>query len=197
MTTTVQPDIDLEELFVPNGQAMKTVRHYARRLVKLKIYPESELDDVEQELTLRLLRRIRRFQAERSCIATFVDRAVRFEALEIFRTRCQPKQVRERKTRSLDAISIRNAGHSQPLAEAITREAQVRGHGRTVQNDIDQVDLRQDMAQAIESLPEDLRETCRHLMQQRNPTLAVKRLPAETRERLRAHFEAIGLQDYL
>lgn len=197
MTATAQKEINLEELFKPNGQALKTIRHYARKLVKLKVFPESELEDVEQELTLRLLRRIRRFEADRSSIATFVDRAVRYEALEVFRTRCKPTHVRERNTRSLDAITVQRGNMPTPLSEAITREDQVRGYGRTVQDDIEQVDLRHDVAEAINTLPDDLRETCQRLMEERNPRLAIKRLPLAARDRLRAHFESRGLMGYL
>ena len=197
MTTATNPHIDLEQLFAPNGRTAKIIQYYARKLVKLKVYPKSEQEDVEQELSLRLLRRIRRFEAERSSIATFVDRAVRFEALEIIRTRCKPTHVRERKMRSLDAIVVKVDEIFVPFSEEITREDQVRGYGRTIQDDFEQVDLRQDVAQTIQALPEDLRETCRQVMAERNPSLAIMRLPAETRERLRVHFEAAGLLDYL
>ncbi|MGE0759961.1 MAG: hypothetical protein AB7O38_23300 [Pirellulaceae bacterium] len=45
-----------------------------------------------------------------------------------------------------------------PLSEAITREDQARGYGRSVQDDVEQVDLRHDVADAINSLPDNLRD---------------------------------------
>ena len=70
-------------------RAVNTVRFHARRLTRRRAVPGMEVEDYEQDLTLDLLHRLKKYDSSRSGIATFIDRVVRHRSASLGSVRNQ------------------------------------------------------------------------------------------------------------
>jgi RNA polymerase sigma-70 factor (ECF subfamily) len=198
MATTPRPlELDLDEILAPDGYAMRVIRYRAGWLVRQKGVPEQEQSDIEQELALRLLKRLKKYDPARAQLNTYIANCVRFEALEVLRQRFADKHVIRRATRSLDVVIGHRLGRRRSLGDVMTRSQQVRGKGRIEQDDQLQVDLHEDFQAVIAKLPPRLQKICRKLLEARSPAALRQTVSASDLAAIRRHFEQAGLRDYL
>lgn len=66
--------------------AVSSIRHHAKRLARGNAVPGMDIDDYEQHLALRLLRRSDGYDDRRASFATFADRVVRSKSATLART---------------------------------------------------------------------------------------------------------------
>jgi len=198
MTTVAeQATPDAGELFAPDGYATAVIQYRVARMVDMNLIPASERDDVEQDLSLRLLKRLPGYDPQRSRLKTFISRVVRYEGQEILRLRYGNKHVQHRKARSLDTPVGGQPGQHTTLGDLVTRSQQVRGRGRTEQDDQQQLELRNDLETVMATLPPRLRDLCERLMETRDPEAVCKSVSPQTLAALRRRFEKAGLRFYL
>lgn len=195
MTTPLE--LDTSELLAPDGYAMRVIRYQAAWLVNHKGVPAQEQPDVVQELALRLLKRLENYDPARSKITTFVANSVRYDALALLQQRFTKKRIHERATRSLDTPVVRQDGPRRTVGDFMTRPQQVRGRGRTEQDDQNQIDLREDVLTVLESLPPDLRRTCEAMLDARTSAEARRKASSSELKVLRQRFSEAALRNYL
>ena len=196
-TTTEEIDIDIDEIFAPDGYAIRVIQYHAACLVYQKGVPVQEQQDVEQELSLRLFKRIRKYDPARSKLTTYVANSVRYDAQEVLRQRFADKHVKQRATRSLDIAIGRRSGRRRTLGDLMTRSQQIRGRGRTEQDDQHQVDLREDFQTVLATLSPRLQKVCKKLLEARSPAAARQTVSASDLATIRRRFEQAGLRAYL
>jgi RNA polymerase sigma-70 factor (ECF subfamily) len=153
MTTTYPPDVT--DRFVK-----KFTRLVARELIAEDVYPESDLEDLVQELQLAVVERAPRFDAERAKWSTFVKTVVRRRAISLRRRQMAECRAGGREVSSLNVTFEDEDGQTTTLANLV-REDQSFGYlGRDYQSDEDQAALAMDVATVISKLPTELRELC-------------------------------------
>jgi len=150
------------------------IRAQAAWLSRQRGFRSSDREDLEQELALEVLQRWAKYQPARSGIRTFMVQVVDGRVSKLLRERgSQKAQFRER-MQSLDERSANRLSTK----------------GRSPQ---EQLDLKMDVASVVASLPADLREVCRQLMEGDPP----ESFSRDVLLRLRCRFEAAGMRDYL
>jgi RNA polymerase sigma factor (sigma-70 family) len=137
------------ELLAPDGYADRLIRRRSKMLAGMRLFADMQCEDIEQELNLRLLRRLRKYDPSRSGIKTYITNVIRYETRELMRTQYSEKHARRRHTRSLDMCTADEGTCGLPLKDQVSRFEQVRGSGRTVQDEQEQLDLRQDLETVI------------------------------------------------
>ncbi len=195
--TTAHVDLDTSEILAPDSYATRVIQYRAAWLVRHKGVPESERQDIEQELSLRLIKRLKKYDPTLSKLNTYIANSVRYESQEVLRQRFAVKHVKQRATRSLDVVIGHRLGRRRSLGDVMTRSQQVRGRGRTEQDDQHQVDLQDDFQRVLASLPPDLQKACEKLLEARSSAAARRAVPATVLAAIRRHFEQAGLDSYL
>jgi RNA polymerase sigma-70 factor (ECF subfamily) len=164
--------------------ARDLIRRKARQLARHAGPHHHDPEDVEQELTLRLLRAMPRYDPARGHVHAFVTAVVERAAAGLLR-RCRAKKRGAGPVRSLDA----------PAAAEPTDRGDA---GRAA----DRVGLAADLAAVLAELPADLRGLAERLTRQTLSEVArqdgVPRSTLQRRvDRLRRRFEDAGLREYL
>jgi RNA polymerase sigma factor (sigma-70 family) len=179
--------------------ARDLIRRKTRRLIKRHGLNEHDAEDLEQELLLRLPPILKRCDPAKGDPRAFLGATIHKHLNNLLRNR-RAKKRDYRKTFSLDIRADRQAEgtRADSLGERV-HDARLGRHGRSAE---EQARLRQDVADVIARLPEDLRVLAR-LLQTRTLADAAKELGvsrstlAGRRERLRRWFERAGLDDNL
>jgi hypothetical protein len=134
-------------------RVMNNIRFNARRLARGRTIPGMEVEDVEQDLVVDLLRRQAAFDPRLASFPTFADRIVRHRISTLgtptLRLRC------ERMTTSLDAPAVDRDGTAVTLADLLADE--------TSPVD-DWVALKLDVGRFVETLPVSLVVGCEVLL---------------------------------
>ena len=180
--------MNAHDTIVLDDSTTRLVRIKANQLVGRYGFTRSDREDVEQELLLDLLVRLRRFDPARARRFTFVRLVV---------NRCVASLIRRRRTASRD---YRRANVS--LDELLWDGKRAGRFLEPALDDTQQRDLRIDLTEALESLPVRYREVAEELrdgnlwtaaQQQRRTREAVRRM----REHIRRHLLDRGLGDYV
>lgn len=181
--------------------ASRLIKYKARTLVGKYGFTESDLEDLEQELTLDFLQRFPKYNSERAHLNTFIARVVEHKIATIIEARkaglrdyriccCSLNDdledeegcsIERLETFDVDDYLIRTSRQSRPGAELR--------------------DLSIDVRRTVEHLPPELREICKRLM-----TDKVSEISRDTGiprwklyefiMKIRAIFEDAGLRDY-
>lgn len=176
------------------------IRHKARRLIGRAGLREQDREDLEQELTCRLLARLPAFDPRKGRHAAFVRLVIARIADNLLRDRLARRRD-HRHTRSLEA-PVRGDDELVRLAQAITRSHHDDRRGRHPRPDPELAQLAGDLGVVLSVLPPKLRDLAERLMRQ-SVAAAARELgvPRTTLygdiRRLRRHFERAGLRDYL
>lgn len=186
---------DLDEV------AARLIRLKARRLVGKAGFTRSDQDDLEQELTLKLLKHRAAFDPRQSHWHAFVTAVVERHAATLLRNKQVEKRDHKRVT-SLHVVVEDPLNGPGALADTIGRRERDARLGLSSRSDIELLDLRHDVAAVLESLPPRWREVCERLkhdsISQVARDLGVPRTTLSYLvRRLRKHFETAGLKDYL
>lgn len=174
-----------------------TLDEYTTTLIRLKArglvgnygFTKSDREDIEQDLTLGLLTRLRCFDPDKARSATFVRMVV---------DDCAASLIRKRKARVRD---YRRSTSLDELQELIDQE-ESENLAELSYDDREQRELAIDLAEALKQLPDDLRAIAEVLRDGGN-LAEVARAHGLTREaarwrvrKVREHFAQLGLGAY-
>jgi RNA polymerase sigma factor (sigma-70 family) len=158
-----------EVLSTSDSYASRLIQHKALQLCRQSGFRRSDEDDIAQELSLLVLRKLNQFDATRACVNTFVDRVVASGARMLLRKACRRKRRLERNVQSLDA---HRPGTECPLRNLVEQDAHARRRGR-MKSDATQSFIDRDaIEQALASLPDELRSISERLKASSQNSLA-------------------------
>jgi RNA polymerase sigma factor (sigma-70 family) len=178
----------------------RLVRKTVRSLLRSPAFSAADREDLEQELTLEVLRRLPRFDPQRGRRESFLARVVESRARTLLRRRSAPCRDWRRRA-SLDELTKDQDGRRVEVWRTLDADLCRARRGIGVEDGAEGIDLRIDVATAMASLPPDLRRLCAALIRgsardasrsSGTPRGAVRGKVA----RIRAHFERCGLGDY-
>lgn len=180
--------------------AVLRVRHHARHLSKYVGHGLYDIEDIEQELMLDLLRRLPRFDSTKSCLRTFIANIVRNGA-SMFRDQVQA----QKRGASIchcslhEPVSCEDGGEPLLLIDTIdsSRSLWPVGTSWDVRSDI-----RVDVSSTVSRLPEPLANLAKRLATE--TVLEISRNSGPSRDaiycairKLREAFTEAGLDFYL
>jgi RNA polymerase sigma factor (sigma-70 family) len=184
------------------------VTEYARTLIRVKAkqlirrpgFCRSDQDDIEQDLVLHLLNQAQHFDPDRASLNTFIARVVNSAVAMLVRERGRIKRrpAGDVKVQSLEDTVEQPDGPPAPLWMLISITDLARRTGVERLSDAEMYELVEGVASAIASLPQELQDICRSLME-RNRTETERELELSRRkfdaamDRIRQHFAKAGL----
>lgn len=176
MTATATPSRPIDHGPALDSYIRRHIRTKAYQLTQRPEFRSHEQDDLQQELSMEVVRRWPSFNPDRSSRRTFLSQVVNNKVRKLIRDR--NGVVGQFQTRQVPLDSVG--------AECLSR---------TGRPDVEQAALEMDVADVMGSLPYDLQEVCRDLMlgDGRMP----HSIPDDVLLQLRSHLEAAGLRAYL
>ena len=182
--------------------AARLIRRKARELVRRAGYSSSDTEDIEQELTLVLLRRLGKFDPSVAHYNAFVTTVVERYAATILQHGSAEMRTHRRNGGSLNVTVTDDDGHTVELVATICSSQQSLRTGQHQLTHEEASDLMRDVADVLEQLPPQLRELCERLKHDSISDVArelgVSRKTLYRRlTRIRERFEKAGMRDYL
>lgn len=185
---------------VENKYAQTSIRVKARQLSRRKDFGTSCREDIEQNLWLHLLTQAEKFDGDRSSLNTFIACVVDSAVAMMIRERKREKRVpRDGSTVESLAVFVEQPdGPPAPLATLISHSDLQRRLGTIPLTDEELYELIDSVSSTIASLPPELQQICRSLME-RNRSSTERELRLSRRNYdaalalLRQHFVRAGL----
>ncbi|MBX3385994.1 MAG: hypothetical protein KF768_05435 [Phycisphaeraceae bacterium] len=175
--------------------AIWLIARKARRLCRRRGMSLSDIEDIEQELRIHVELRLARWDSEKACQRTFIDRIIRRRLVSIIRYRFAEKRTPEREDCSLNDPVLDESGRMVDRHQTTPEAASTRQRLQ---------DLARDLADLRERLPS---ETHRRFMDALGRGGSVNSIGAElglSRRAAARHFadlqrlfEDAGLRVYL
>ncbi|MCX7701184.1 MAG: sigma-70 family RNA polymerase sigma factor [Gemmataceae bacterium] len=181
--------------------ARRLIRRKARQLIGRAGFTQSDHADLEQELSLKLLKQLTAFDPAAAPWHAFVTTLIERHAASLLRH----KQAEKRDHRRIASLHlpIETPDHGPvELAETVSRRGQDARLGRESRSDEERAQLAADVADVLLNLPEDLQDLAERLkhasVSQVARDLGLPRTTLLRRlEPLRRTFEDKGLRDDL
>ena len=179
--------------------AVRIIKHKARQLVGRYGLTFFDREDLEQELMIDLLQRMRYFNPAKAKKTTFIARIVERHIATILEARhAQCRDWRLCRV-SLNTPHESDKGDTWELIDRVDSE----GALRTCQPDTRESEinnLRMDLARVLDTLPEDLRDLCERLRESNMAEIARETGVSRTTlydklTRIREAFREVGLDD--
>jgi RNA polymerase sigma factor (sigma-70 family) len=149
--------------FVLSDYAKSVIRFKARQLSRRQGFTSSDLDDLQQELWLTLIKKAEQFDPAKASLDTFIDRVVNMATAMILRARRRLNRSRGFQ-QSLN-VDVAAAGKSpEPASAAICENDLARRTGVERRDEIERAEEAEAINQALDQMPEELRDICRRLM---------------------------------
>jgi RNA polymerase sigma-70 factor (ECF subfamily) len=183
-----------------NEYAQRLIKKTARMLVGKAGLTNSDVEDLEQELTLELLKRLPGFDPARAALNTFVTVVIRAHAKKILEQRSCKMRDCGREAFSLNEDTHDGRERWVERGDFVSREEDDRRLG--ARSERDRRDMVLDVNAVLSRLPEDVRKLC-ELVKTVTVSEAARRLgmPESTASKrlrdLRERFRKAGLDDYL
>ncbi|NIM21304.1 MAG: RNA polymerase subunit sigma-24 [Candidatus Latescibacteria bacterium] len=182
--------------------AVRIIKHKARQLVGHAGFTESDREDLEQELVLDLLRRLPKYNPQRTKRNTFIALIIEHKVATIIESSKAGKRDYRTPLCSLNDQLEDKEGSSMEREETIDQEDYLRRTGKLSRPAVELQELSLDTQKVVASLPPELRELCRRLQTQSITEISRETgIPRgtiyESRKKLRALFEDAGLKKYL
>lgn len=180
-----------------SGFAVRCIRRKAKQLVGRAGLTNSDRDDLEQDLTVKLLEAFSKFDPDIADWKAFVKTVVERHAANLLREQRAEKRSASRQSSLHTIVDHDEFGIPTTLGDSFTEHEHDARTGADSRGDIDLLELREDVATVIASLPEDLREICDRLKHDGARQVARDlNMPQTTIcrriETIREHFEAAG-----
>ncbi|HOD81753.1 MAG: Sigma-70 region 2 [Planctomycetes bacterium ADurb.Bin126] len=177
------------ELTTPYVRKLLSLK--ARQLCRKRGFSRCDREDLEQELTVRVLRQASKFDPSRSSARTFIDRVVRSAAAMIVRERTCPTRGAGCPALSLETARADSGRGGRRLAlSQIVREDHLRLRcGGEVNDPLRQVELSEDLAPVYAALTPLQRKVASRLGDL--PDAALARSLGISRRQLRKAADAI------
>jgi RNA polymerase sigma-70 factor (ECF subfamily) len=176
------------------------IRYKARQLIGKAGFTEDDRPDLEQELMIDLLQRMRHFNPAKAKKTTFMARIVEHHILTILEARYA--QCRDWRLCKISLnIPVYNDENAAELIDLLDSEGSLKGATHEPR-DILAHDIRMDIDRVIATLPKELRDLCERLqvntMAEIARDLGIPRTTLYDRlSKLREVFREAGLGDYL
>ncbi len=184
-----------------DAYAADLIRHKARQLVGKAGLTENDRQDLEQELMIDLLSRMKHFNPAKGKKTTFMTRIVERRISNILEARFAQCRDWRKCTASLNDPIPGGDDDSTERIEQVSSDGQMGHQGReTIEQR--QNDIRLDVDRMIATLPEDLQELCEKLQSSNMAEIAREMgVPRSTLygklTKLRDAFREAGLDEYL
>jgi len=186
-----------------DAYAVRLIKHKARQLVGRAGYTEDDRPDIEGDLTLDLLCRLRKFDPSRASLHTFVDRVVEHGAARLIERRSAPMRDYRREVASLNDRIEDEEGEHVERGDLVDQDTYLESIGQPTMPLADQVALRVDLERVLATLPPELRD----LWERRAEGQSITDISRETgiprgtlyerMKELRKLVEDAGLRDHL
>jgi RNA polymerase sigma-70 factor (ECF subfamily) len=179
--------------------AVRIIKHKARQLIGRYGLTIFDREDLEQELMIDLLQRMRHFNPAKAKKSTFMARIVERHIatlLEARHARCRDWRMCRM---SLNTPHENDRGDTREMIDRVDSEGTLRPcQPDTRESEIN--NLRMDVARVLDTLPEDLRDLCERLRESNMAEIARETGVARTTlydklTRIRAAFREAGLDD--
>jgi RNA polymerase sigma-70 factor (ECF subfamily) len=179
--------------------AARLIRTKAHQLIGKAGFTENDRQDLQQDLMMDLLQRMRHFNPAKSKKATFMTRIVQRRIstlLEARHARCRDWRMCRM---SLNTPHENDRGDTREMIDRVDSEGTLRPcQPDTRESEIN--NLRMDVARVLDTLPEDLRDLCERLRESNMAEIARETGVARTTlydklTRIRAAFREAGLDD--
>lgn len=181
---------------------LTVIRRRVLLLIRAPFFHESEVDDLVQEIHLRLMRSIKSYDPALGHPYPFLCTAIQRITSKIFRERSTHKR-QTIGTCSLSEVVHGADGESCELYQLLRQEDQDRRICRkTARSDEERANLRMDLSRVIEELPPNCQEIVRRLGTQNVSEISRDMgIPRTTindwLRQIRKKFEDAGLSSYL
>ncbi len=184
-----------------DAYAEKLVCCTVRQLINWGTFPESDREDLEQELRLAILTRLPQFDPGKAKLTTFVARVVENRVKDLLRHRQAEMRAVSREGRSLGDAVETNDG-AEPFGNMLTDADRTRRFGQSPLSDEERACLLVDLSRVLDTLAGELRQLCEELKTRTVTQIAaerkVQRLTVYQRVwRIRKLFRRASLGDYL
>ena len=160
-----------------NDYAEALIHHKAQQLVGNAGYTEDDVEELEQEMRLDLLKRLPKFNPKRATYNTFVTRLIERKICNLIRHRTQ--KVRDYRCEECSLNDTVETGGSNNRKvkhmETITQDEHDFRSGRYRRPAAERLDLQLDISMALSKLPSELQELA-ELLQTRSITEAAQEL---------------------
>lgn len=178
--------------------AANLIKHKARKMVGTAGYTSDDLHDIEQDLMLDLLQRIKKYNPAIAKMTTFMSRIVDNKANTLYESRNAARRNWKLCQTSLNDPIPSN---DSDIGERIDLVTSPREEDESM-SPIEIHDRHMDLAKALSSLPEDLQDLCQRLkylsITEAAQELGIPRTSLYTKlKQLRQHFSDSHLEDYL
>jgi RNA polymerase sigma-70 factor, ECF subfamily len=185
---------------VLTAYARSLIKFKARQLCRKPGFSRSDEDDLEQELTMRLLSKAHLYDPARASTNTFADRVIRSGIAMMLRDRLRQKRATGFTAQSLEAVPSDTNQDTGVLRDLLTIRDLQRRTGISA-DDLDRAELIAAVVHAVKSLPPDLQGVCRELIDGTISSAACnlgisRRQVRNAVARIRRHFEQAGLGNY-
>jgi RNA polymerase sigma factor (sigma-70 family) len=185
-----------------NKFAAYLIRRKARELAACSGFSPSDRDDIEQELTLVLLRRLDKFDPKVAHYNAFVTTVIERYAATILEHRRAESRCHRRCGGSLNKMLDDGEGNKVEMGATLPEDQQSVRTGVRFRSGEELQELAMDVAQLIANLPPDFADICERL--KRDTISVVARdlgIPRSTLRDLlkivRSRFESGGMREYL
>jgi RNA polymerase sigma-70 factor (ECF subfamily) len=182
--------------------AVNLIHYKVKQMIGVLGFTFNEREDLEQELTVHLLRNWPRFDSGRGATKTFINCVLDNRIRQMIDKRKSSKAGFGTRTVSLDIVVADRGGGLVRLVDSIDHDEYMQNLGRLRRSVFDECDLRLDVERVMGMLAPELRELCNRLRTQTlseiSEEVGVPRHCLYTSIRkLRCIFEEAGLRDYL
>jgi RNA polymerase sigma-70 factor, ECF subfamily len=137
----------------------------ARRLFHANIFPDMEIEDIEQEFVLHVLRRIPNFDAARASFPTFIDRVIRNRAAALIETAQTQKRGFGTKIILFSDLETSSETAAESLADRLGAGQDLWDRSDLVPETEDAAMLRHDLSRLLDNLPQNLWQCCHWLLE--------------------------------
>lgn len=150
--------------FVLTDYAKNLIKFKARQLTRRRDFQTAELEDLQQELWLALIKAAQRFDPAKASLDTFIDRVVNKAVAMLVRTRQRKRNGITQRMPSLSDERTSPDGRTEPLAATISHDDLARRTGTEPIDETHVAETTEAVTAALQRMPADLRDVCRRLM---------------------------------
>jgi RNA polymerase sigma-70 factor (ECF subfamily) len=143
--------------------ATRLIRRTAKELVGGGVFPQSDLEDVIQELQLALIAQAANFDPNRARWSTFVKNVIERSAISLRRRQNAQCRQPASEVSSLNVLIEDGEGQLVELGATVSEEEHRTSVGQGFISHTDEVRAAIDVQGVLESLPEDLQDICQRL----------------------------------
>ena len=149
-----------KKLYGINDYAETLIHHKARQLVGNAGYTEDDVEELEQEMRLDLLKRLPKFDPSKATYNTFVSRLVERKISNLIRHRTQEiRDYRCEKCSLNDTVETGDSNNKKvKRMETITQDEHDLRSGKYRRPAAERLDLQLDISMVLSKLPPELRE---------------------------------------